>query len=54
MRLGYVKVKLGSLGHFGRFNEAEAHAPRIRHLVRGKLLAVSGFNEAEAHAPRIP
>ena len=53
MRLGYTAVL--SFRNFPNpsFNEAEAHAPRIRldDLCTGGTGA--GFNEAEAHAPRI-
>ena len=53
MRLGYIALGRGA-GVLGNgFNEAEAHAPRIRldDLCTGGTGA--GFNEAEAHAPRI-
>ena len=54
MRLGYIAVHRPAVERAGRFNEAEAHAPRIH----GPGLQIPGivgsFNEAEAHAPRIP
>ena len=50
-KLGYLRVRL----HDSRFNEAEAHAPRIHPLnVKLNFAALRRFNEAEAHAPRIP
>ena len=38
---------------FSGFNEAEAHAPRIRLAAMCSATRKPGFNEAEAHAPRI-
>ena len=54
MRLGYpLCLCLIYLPH-NSFNEAEAHAPRIRVCAPHAGPARISFNEAEAHAPRIP
>ena len=54
MRRGYDDAFDIGPAKIYRFNEAEAHAPRIlrRRCASGPVR--SGFNEAEAHAPRIP
>ena len=54
MRLGY-HCRTGCLTLEARgFNEAEAHAPRIRcALAACPKAGIPRFNEAEAHAPRI-
>ena len=54
MRLGYISEAALDRAHQLCFNEAEAHAPRIRCLrLWRSILPRTGFNEAEAHAPRI-
>ena len=51
-RPGYRSLpRIGSGSH--RFNEAGAHAPRIRHQSALAFRAGASFNEAGAHAPRI-
>ena len=53
MRLGYFTIGPQETVEDFRFNEAEAHAPRIH--IDGESLRgeAARFNEAEAHAPRI-
>ena len=53
MRLGYLALEALKKDKDEGFNEAEAHAPRIRGLGCGVGGVEKGFNEAEAHAPRI-
>ena len=53
MRLGYDAKENRERANYCRFNEAEAHAPRIHYPGRHTPAACRRFNEAEAHAPRI-
>ena len=54
MRLGYTQKNNWPNSKTRSFNEAEAHAPRIRPRIFRKLFwFTASFNEAEAHAPRI-
>ena len=54
MRLGYLAAgRSNRHGGRRRFNEAEAHAPRILIPTSAKIGLCQRFNEAEAHAPRI-
>ena len=53
MRLGYPRMRGRRIGGFRGFNEAEAHAPRIRWDTDPTNASRDSFNEAEAHAPRI-
>ena len=54
MRLGYPQLFIDYFfNNRPRFNEAEAHAPRIQDNLWQLLYAARRFNEAEAHAPRI-
>ena len=53
MRLGYEEAREITSVLSESFNEAEAHAPRIRPCTARASGSSTGFNEAEAHAPRI-
>ena len=53
MRLGYDAKENRERANYCRFNEAEAHAPRILPQEKAIAGSVMSFNEAEAHAPRI-
>ena len=53
MRLGYNEWTKRASPPACRFNEAEAHAPRIRAPIGIGPKLPKSFNEAEAHAPRI-
>ncbi len=54
MRLGCSASSRSSVSQLPRFNEAEAHAPRMRWPADPARSHRRGFNEAEAHAPRMP